>query len=547
METLVEALIFVVPSMFLLLRGTSLLLAINLLHRPNSSIARKLNADSVRWRLASILRTCGWLVLVLAAALELTYIGVGINGLITNDYLVGEWASIPFVLVICILGMLLSLKEIEIARALDGLNWQERRYSRRTVILLELAAIIQIALPVLMLLSYVMFLIEQVGWLSGLVAVVTVICLPLTMWLLSAGSNRARQGDLLWTIAIALDQKAPLADEIERYANLDAKKVKSFRLPGEIRPNSRYGLQVRQLAQHLRDGLELSDALEKVPDVVPKHTIVAARVGENSGDLAGAIRDSALHHTSELSDSGSNLSLTLFATYHVLMILLMQLVAAFLLVFIVPKFKHIFDDMGVQLPPLSVALIEVADLLVQHFYISVPLLVGIPVWCMIFSVEGYRRGWENMRLGWLTRWYVRFDTPGILRHLHHAIACGKPVGDALGAIVFYHHRTHIRETMERILVGVRNGNNCWQLMRDEGFLTRNEQALFDSAQRAGNLPWSLQSVATRITRQQQDFWQRCFELLRPVIVIMLGVIVAWICYAMFMPLMALIADSTRTV
>jgi len=149
-----------------------------------------------------------------------------------------------------------------------------------------------------------------------------------------------------------------------------------------------------------------------------------------------------------------------------------------------------------------------------------------------------------MHLRWLTRWYVRFDTPWILRHLHHTVACGKPVGEAFGAIVFYHHRTHIRETMERVLIGVRNGNNCWQLMRDEGFLTRSEQALFDSAQRIGNLPWSLRSVATRITRQQQDFWQRCFELMRPVVIIMLGLVVAWICYAMFMPLMSLIAENT---
>jgi len=286
-------------------------------------------------------------MLVLSATMGLTYIGVGIYGIYSGDYLPGEWASVPFVIGVSGLVIVLCLQEIDLARTLDGLDWQDALLGRRKLVLLCSAAAIQIAIPILLLLSYLAVIFGEIKWLPGLVGVVTLICLPLTMWLLSAGSSRARQGDLLWVITIAQEQGVSLADEIERY--------------GESVTGA-YALQVAELVQDLRDGVELSDALENLPDLLPKHVTVAARVGENSGDLGAALRESALHHTSELSESNSNLSLTLFATYHALM----ELVASFLVIFIVPKFKHIFNDFGIQLPPASVALIEASDLLVQH-------------------------------------------------------------------------------------------------------------------------------------------------------------------------------------
>lgn len=77
-------------------------------------------------------------------------------------------------------------------------------------------------------------------------------------------------------------------------------------------------------------------------------------------------------------------------------------------------------------------------------------------------------------------------------------------------------------------------------LRDEGFIRPLEGEALAAAQRAGNLPWAMRTLAEGMVRSSQRtslFW---LEILKPTVVIGVGLIVGWFVVAMFLPLVQLI-------
>ncbi|MBM83256.1 MAG: hypothetical protein CMJ78_22065 [Planctomycetaceae bacterium] len=523
-----EAMIFTLPCLYLTIQGTALVLTVLLLKNPTGGIATRINLHGNSWRFTSVLTSCGWLSIALGSALFLTYVGVGLYGFYSQDFLPGEWASIPIVLVIGAFLTFLGREELQLAELVDNGQWQNHAVVTRVrSILLLITGFVHLVILTALLFAYLSFLLSDFLVPIAFLLAIMIVCLPFGMAFLNAATVRTRQGHLLWCLTIALDQDISLSDEVEKFAGL---------LSGRAR------LEVLELVRSLRKGLDLSDALDQT-DLLPKHAVVAARVGENTRDLAYAMRQSALHHTAGLSTATTGFSLSLFSIYYGAIIVAVECLVAFQMYFIVPKFKKIFYDFGTEVPPVTQSLIATSDFVISQFYIAVPIM-AVPVIWILFTMVGYRQGWSNLQLNWLTRWFTRLDAPWVLRHVSLAVRSDCPVGEALGPVTLYHHRRHVRDLVERVWNGVRNGDDCWQLMGDEGILTNNEQALVIASERVGNLRWSLSTLADRIERAHEDLGHRCFALLRPVAVLLIGLGVAWVCIALFLPLIQLIGGNT---
>jgi protein transport protein HofC len=166
----------------------------------------------------------------------------------------------------------------------------------------------------------------------------------------------------------------------------------------------------------------------------------------------------------------------------------------------------------------------------------------LPALLLVAAGVGYYIGWPNVRASWLTRWFPRFDAPDILRNLSEAVANQTPLSTVLPILTGYHHRPHVRERLTRVELAVEGGSSAWQALLQEGIIRRREAAVLESAQRVGNLPWALSMVADRIDTRHQYLVQWWFEVLRPWLVIAIGLVVAFICIGMFMPLIKLIND-----
>jgi type II secretory pathway component PulF len=343
----------------------------------------------------------------------------------------------------------------------------------------------------------------------------------LTIW---RANSRGHEASLLWRLAIATENGLPIADEVEAAAT-DASVGKQAALLG--------------LADRLRNGRSLADSLEVGPRLVPRPVILAIRAAERTDGLADVLRRAADRSVREIGDAGGPRDGLPFQAYIANVCLIVMLVVAFLTYWIVPKFKSIFNDFGIELPASTKMLIGASTGFADFWFLLLPI-VTVPVGVLMLPAVISLLGWQNLNVPLLMRWFPRRDGPPILRALSVAIEQERPLPEFLGELAGHHHRDDMRGRLGRIAETVRQGEDPWTVFGREGFLRKPEVAALTSASAAGHLPWALRSVADVIEHRQRVREAWWTEWQRPIVVFCLAALVGFICIAMFTPIIEVI-------
>lgn len=335
-----------------------------------------------------------------------------------------------------------------------------------------------------------------------------------------------RQAQLLWLLAVAVEKQLPLADEVEAYAD-------------DSRGRWRYKLL--QLAELLRSGASLPVALDRVRGLLSPNALLAVRVGAASGTLAKTLRVAAdAFTTRKATTAGSPNSILL---YTFVLFWVMAAIVSFIMIYIIPKFKKIFEDFGTELPSLTILVIDLSDTVVTYSLLLVPLMLFLMWMVAVCHVALVTRQVPRAGpFGLLGALLPRLFVPDILRMLVVIVEAGRPLPGAFTTLSTAHPNKAMRRRLGRIADRLLDGSDTWRVLAHDGLLTNREAAVLDSAQRVGNLPWALGEMANAISRRLNFRWGVLLELVRPVLILGLASMIAFIVVGMFLPLVKLIHD-----
>jgi hypothetical protein len=133
-----------------------------------------------------------------------------------------------------------------------------------------------------------------------------------------------RQYGLLWLLTVSAERFMPLAPAIEAFAR-------------ERRGS--FSRRARRLAEMLKAGVALPDALDGCPGLLPRYAVPTIRIGCETGTLAPALRQAATAHTLQepiwMALQGKITYLLLLPTFGFLLLV-------FIMLKIVPSFEKIF-------------------------------------------------------------------------------------------------------------------------------------------------------------------------------------------------------------
>src|SRR5262245_60909754 len=165
------------------------------------------------------------------------------------------------------------------------------------------------------------------------------------LWVVFFDRSRAtRQATLLRTLAIAIDRQLPIVPFLEALSD---------------EAGGRWRWKVKGLADLIAAGVSIPDALEAMPGVLPNDSVALVRVGARTGNLTGALREAANQARRRSESTGMRFQGTLL--YVCLLFLFLGMVTTYIMIWIIPKFKVIFEGFDVKLPPLTEAVIHVSD------------------------------------------------------------------------------------------------------------------------------------------------------------------------------------------
>ena len=326
----------------------------------------------------------------------------------------------------------------------------------------------------------------------------------------------AAQGGLLWVLAIATEKSQPLLPVVESFAE-ESQGV--------------WRLRMYRLLHFMNQGLSLPDALQAVPGILPEEAIVGIRIGWITGLPAEALKQAALHYAR--SQQGVGVMAKRFLTYVEVLAVVLFLLVGFVMYYIIPKFKKIFDDFGMELPASTEILNRAAD-----YVYPIALWGGLLI--LVSKVLIRRSTNGRPEKFWASLFWPRFGIPELLTNLKLAVMARESLVSVISVLCTHHPQRKVRLKLAQVQNWIEHGGTCWQALQNQKLLKPNETALLESAERLGNLDWMLNETAEIVGRRSEYVAQRRMELLQPAIILLIGVIVGFYAIGMFMPLIVLI-------
>ena len=332
---------------------------------------------------------------------------------------------------------------------------------------------------------------------------------------------------LLWLLATACEKNLPLDSAVESLA-ADARGQWQYRLT--------------DFAALLRRGKTVDEAIQLVPGILSPEAVLAVKVGAANGALGKSLRIEAERQSAMQADEQGT-SVMGSVMYGCAMLAVLSSVVSFMMIYIIPKFKKIFDDFDTELPAVTQGLISSSDLSSGFgVFILTPVVlfaVTLPaLWLMSLLGVGVRfPAFLNV-----TRFFPRLDVGPILRQLGTVVAEGKPLVEGLEVISTQHHNTSTWKRMSQVYEDVKAGESPWATMQQHKLLRSRERHLLESAERVGNLGWALQLLGRQIEDRQDHVIKSALQFIRPISIAITGLFVGWVAIAMFAPLLKLLND-----
>ena len=351
---------------------------------------------------------------------------------------------------------------------------------------------------------------------------------------LFAITGRARENQLLWTLALAAKHKLPVEDEIEALAATmreDSRGTLVFRillffLLWHRIWTGRYERQLFALADSLRSGTSLPRALLYGPRLLPLDTCAAIQSASENGTLHDVLPDLAVRHTRRLKAFHLDSAMNNVVMYLWAMGAIMASITAFLCVYIVPKFKDIFNDFGFELPQLTQRALGHADFAVSYWFLVIPVF-SFP-FLVIFGTVYFGIGTSRWTPSILLQLFPRLVSPTLLRALGHAVRRRETAEGTLKALHDAATASPWAGRLARIQRRLESGIPVAEAVRSERFVTDREAAALAHAEQIGHLPWALGAIADKIEQARINRFRFCFEFIKPVSILLLGGVVLYV-------------------
>ena len=312
-------------------------------------------------------------------------------------------------------------------------------------------------------------------------------------------------------------------------------------LEGQTKPGVlRNALQ--DIVEDVEAGSTLSEAMEKHPKVFDSLYVHTVRAGE-----AGGVLDQILSKLAEFMEKAMALKRRVIGAmvYPVMVIGVAIVILVAIMLFIVPKFKEIFDKFDIKggLPAPTQALIQVAEIVKVYWWAI--LLVPVGLWVALRIVQSSLRGrqildWVKMKTPIIGSIVNRQSIAKFSRTLGTLIAAGVPILEALNITRETVGNAVVAKALGQVHDSIREGESIAGPLRASGIVDPIVVNMVDVGEETGELDKMLLKVADTYDEEVDHLVGSLVSALEPIMIIFLGGSIGFIVIALFMPLVTLI-------
>ncbi|HLB31963.1 MAG TPA: type II secretion system F family protein [Patescibacteria group bacterium] len=342
---------------------------------------------------------------------------------------------------------------------------------------------------------------------------------------------------------ISSTEKAFFVRQIATMLQAGLPLLRALDIVTEQTKNPNFKIILESVGKRVREGYQLSQAMAEYPQVFPGVFTAVIRSGESTGRMDRVMLELAQQQEEDNKFRGGVYNAMLYPAF---VVLAMLVIGIYLVFKIIPQIATLFAEQQAQLPWMTTMLIGIVNAITRYWYVFIVALAGA-IWGLVSflrTAEG-RAFWGRLVI---KTPIIRDLSMGIYitrfsRMMAMLARSGVPVlesveiiHDAMSNVLYQESMDDIKASLERGLPMSKPlmENPIWPPLVGQMVLV---------GEQSGKVDEVLDSVANYYQDRVSTNIRGLSSLIEPVLIVLLGLGVAFIVFAIFVPIYQLTSIS----
>jgi type IV pilus assembly protein PilC len=312
----------------------------------------------------------------------------------------------------------------------------------------------------------------------------------------------------------------------------------SLQMLTKIQKNAAFRSQLEDVTNRVKTGEALSTAFESQTGVPVMYTTTLL-AGERSGNLIEVLERYVSFQRISLTFRKKLVASLIYPT---LLLTLVTGLLIFMFTVVIPQFAELYEQMGSQLPKMTLALLAFGKW-TQHNFIWIALvLLGSGVGGYRFSMTEKGRDVVDtirVRAPLFGKIWLKYQVALFSRTLSTLLTGGLPLVPSLETASRSISSRRVSKAVVASITSVREGKSLADSLTNTGVFPDLSAEMIAVGEQTGALPQMLNSVAEFFEEDVATALTAALALIEPAILIVMGIVVVFILISLYLPIFSL--------
>lgn len=293
---------------------------------------------------------------------------------------------------------------------------------------------------------------------------------------------------------------------------------------------------LQQISEKVKKGQPFSESIAEFPKIFNRLSCAMLLAGETSGNIAGAMTKLAQYF-----DNRDKLAKKVKGAmaYPIFVMTFIVIIVVFIMAFIVPRFRKIFDQIGGKLPAFTQGFMNFYDFLAHNILYIVGAIVLLVISMTVISkTKGGHYTFSKLilRLPLFGKIFSQAFIVTFCRTTATLLTSGVSVLEAFNILTGMTDNDIIKSAIMRTREHIVEGSNISLSMSAAGFFPNMVVKMIQVGEESGSLPSVLERASQHYERKVDTTVTTMMSLLEPIMIITVGAIVSVIVIALYLPI-----------
>jgi type IV pilus assembly protein PilC len=295
---------------------------------------------------------------------------------------------------------------------------------------------------------------------------------------------------------------------------------------------------LQSVRDRVRSGELLSEAFE-AQKVFPKVYTTTLLAGEKSGNLEEVLGRYIAFQRLAVSFRKKLISSLVYPALLIAMLIVMM---TFLITFVVPQFANLYHTLGAELPPVTSVMLAIG-VNAKHYFLYLLIVfavVGSFLWRWMKSESGSAQMDRiKIKTPMLGEIWLKYQVAVFARMLSTLLSGGLSLVPSLETAGESMQSRLMAQGIIASTRGVREGQGLAKSLEETKVFPQMSVEMIEVGESTGALPAMLNSISEFYEEDVQNALATAMALIEPIILIVMGVVVAFVLISLYLPIFSL--------